>query len=100
MSTGHVRSRIDTLHHSAGSPNRDRVHRHAQISRQVGGLLGVKRLWDGRFVVAIGQEDEDFSFGGAARRASRPHAIASPMLVPSSPVRADRTASIVSCRNR
>ena len=41
-----------------------------------------------------------FVLGGAARSASRPHAIASPMLVPSSPARADRTASIVSCRNR
>ena len=57
-------SRIDTLHHSAGSPNRDRVHRHAEITGQIGGLLWIKWLWDGRLIVAVGQKDEDFSLWG------------------------------------
>ena len=60
--------RIDTLHHSAGSPDRDRVHCHAEITGQIGGLLWIKWLWDGRLIVAVGQEHEDFSLWGCGQK--------------------------------
>ncbi len=67
-----LRLGIDAVNDSAGPADRNGVQRHAQFAGQHGGLLGVERPWNGRLVVAIGQEHQDFLLGGGVEQGIEP----------------------------
>ena len=76
------------------------MHGHAPVASQDGRLLGVERVGDGRFVVAVGQEDEDLLLGGRDQECLEPHRDRVTDVRAIVPGRADRTAAIVSSRKR
>ena len=84
---------------ASDTSDRDGVQGNPQLSTQHGCVDRIQGLGTGRLVMAIRQKDQHLLFRGATSRASRPTAIASPMLVPSSPASAGCTLSTDSLKN-